>query len=552
MTSRKFISAISAVLLPFSFAFADASYPVVFQDTTKRNQEPPLNWHHLDIAQHGFYGVSTEKAYEYLKSKNAKPKEVVVAVIDSGIDTEHEDLKEVIWKNPKEIAGNGKDDDGNGYEDDIFGWNFIGGKDGSHVNHDTYEATRLYKKYSAKFSGKQASEIPADQKTEYELFLKVKEKYESKALEIMENYEGYKNFYEGLKRAKKLMEAYFGMENVPMDSIKSLQSPDFVIQRFQGLIMFAEMNGLDEANILEAMDYYKNSLEYGYNPDFEPRKIVGDDYFNFKDKFYGNADVKGPDAKHGTHVAGIIAASRNNSKGMDGIADNVKIMVLRAVPNGDERDKDIANAIYYAVDNGAKVINMSFGKNFSPEKELVDAAVKYAESKGVLLVHAAGNSSLNTDIEENFPKKQYLNDKKSANNWIEVGALSWRNGDKMVAKFSNYGKKSVDIFSPGVDIYSTTPESKYEQLSGTSMAAPVTAGIAAMILSYYPELSANQVKECILKSAIKLKGQKVIKPAEEGTDVVDFAELSETGGIVNAFEAIKMAEVMSKKLKKNK
>jgi subtilisin family serine protease len=550
--NRKFIAAIGAVLLPFSFAFAESSYPAVFQDTTKKNQEPPLDWQHLDITQNGFYGISTDKAYEYLKSKNAKSKEVVVAVIDSGIDTEHEDLKEVIWKNPKEVAGNGKDDDGNGYVDDIYGWNFIGGKDGSHVNQDTYETTRLYKKYSNKFSGKQATDIPADQKAEYDLYLKVKEKYESKAVEIMENYEGYKNFYEGFKRAKKLMEAYFGMENVPMDSVKSLQSPDVVIQRLQGLMMFVDMNGLDEPKILEAMDYYKDNLEYGYNTDFEPRNIVGDDYYNFKDKFYGNADVIGPDAKHGTHVAGIIGASRNNTKGISGVADNVKIMVLRAVPNGDERDKDIANAIYYAVDNGAKVINMSFGKSFSPEKELVDAAVKYAESKGVLLVHAAGNSSLNTDVEENFPKKQFLNDKKSASNWIEVGALSWKKGDKMVAKFSNYGKKSVDVFSPGVDIYSTTPSSKYEQLSGTSMAAPVTAGIAAMILSYYPELSASQVKECILKSAVKIKGQKVLKPIEEGTDIVDFSELSETGAIVNAFEAIKMAEVMSKKLKKNR
>ncbi|MCS6832638.1 MAG: S8 family serine peptidase, partial [Flammeovirgaceae bacterium] len=363
MTNSVFSTIVGAVLISFNIAFATPNFS---DTTTRKTKEPPLDWHHLDAKEDGYYGISTKKAYEFLKTTQRRPTTVVVAIIDSGIDIEHEDLKEVIWVNTKEVAGNGKDDDGNGYTDDLYGWNFIGGKDGTHVNQDTYEATRLYKKYSPLFTGKSAADIPPSQKADYELFLKVKEKYEEKAVEAIENYEGYKNFYEGYKRAKKLMEAYFNMENVPMDSIRALRSPDIVVQRLQGLMLFVEMNGLDEEKIKEAVEYYQKHLKYSYNTEFDPRSIVGDDYNNLKERHYGNADVVGPDAQHGTHVAGIIGAIRNNGKGIDGIADNVRIMVLRAVPDGDERDKDIANAIYYAVDNGAKIINMSFGKAFSP------------------------------------------------------------------------------------------------------------------------------------------------------------------------------------------
>jgi subtilisin family serine protease len=258
--------------------------------------------------------------------------------------------------------------------------------------------------------------------------------------------------------------------------------------------------------------------------------------------------VNGPDSRHGTHVAGIIAANRNNTLGMQGIADNVEIMAIRAVPDGDERDKDIANAIYYAVDNGAQVINMSFGKSYSPQKEAVDQAVKYAESKGVLLVHAAGNSSEDIDEMPNFPSRNFADSRKEAENWIEVGASSWKSEEQFVAEFSNYGKKTVDVFAPGVDVYSTTPGQKYENLSGTSMASPVTAGVAALILSYYPALKAEQVKEIILDSTVKLGDLKVSLPGEEDR-LVSFDMLSRTGGVVNAYEAVKLAESYQIKMK---
>jgi cell wall-associated protease len=272
-------------------------------------------------------------------------------------------------------------------------------------------------------------------------------------------------------------------------------------------------------------------------------EVVQDKYDDLNDRFYGNNDVMATNPMHGTHVAGIIGAVRNNGIGINGVADNVRIMAIRAVPDGDEHDKDIALAIRYAVDNGAKVINMSFGKSFSPQKKWVDDAMKYAESKDVLLVHAAGNESTDIDHAENYPNPIYQQNGKRTTNWISVGA-SGPEADELAASFSNYGKKEVDVFSPGVKIYSTLPGGNvYGNEQGTSMASPVTAGLAALILSYYPELSASQVKEIIIKSVTPVTGLQVFKPSKEGEEnLVTFSDLSASGGVINATEAIKLAE----------
>jgi subtilisin family serine protease len=296
----------------------------------------------------------------------------------------------------------------------------------------------------------------------------------------------------------------------------------------------------------EAVDHFSDQLNYSLNLDFDPRAIVGDDYNNSLEKYYGNNDCKGPFSFHGTHVAGIIAAARKNNVGMDGIADNVKIMSVRCVPNGDERDKDVANAIRYAVDNGAKIINMSFGKGYSWDKKVVDDAVKYAESKGVLLIHAAGNEAKNIDVDVHYPCKKFENGKKEAANFIDVGALNWKDAEYVAAPFSNYGKKTVDVFAPGVDIYSTAPESKYKDASGTSMASPVVAGVAAVLKSYFPELTPAQIKKILVKSSrMEYKEKKVIMPGTKD-ELVEFSELSRTGGIVNLYEAVKLAKDMVK------
>jgi subtilisin family serine protease len=290
--------------------------------------------------------------------------------------------------------------------------------------------------------------------------------------------------------------------------------------------------------LVEAVNHYKTAVEFGYNMEFNSRTVIGDNPNDLYEKGYGNNDVEGPDPKHGTHVAGIIGANRKNDIGVKGIADNVQIMSVRAVPNGDERDKDVANAIIYAADNGAKIINMSFGKAFSPGKEAVDKAVKYAESKGVLLIHAAGNDHDDLDVDANFPNRTF--DKGGqAKNWLEIGASSWGADENFVGSFSNYGKKSVDLFAPGVQIYSTTPGNTYEDLQGTSMACPATSGVAAVLLSYFPDLSATQVKDILRQSTRKFDGLKVTRPGTKTE--VPFDQLSMTGGMVNAYEAVKLA-----------
>jgi subtilisin family serine protease len=310
-----------------------------------------------------------------------------------------------------------------------------------------------------------------------------------------------------------------------------------------------------EESFKGGVERFKGQLEHHYNPDFDPRDIVGDNYINPHEKLYGNNSVTGPDAFHGTHVAGIIAAVRGNDLGMDGVADNVRIMTIRCVPDGDERDKDVANSIRYAVDNGASVVNMSFGKSFSWNKEIVDDAVKYAAKHDVLLVHAAGNDSKNNDFTDNFPndtyEKSFFLCPKSPKNWVEVGALDPRGNEKSVAGYSNYGNESVDVFAPGSQIYSTIPGSEYGNAQGTSMASPMVAGVAAVLRSYFPTLTARQVKEILIKSSDK-RDIKVIKPGSE--EEVHFSELSLSDGMVNAYEAVKMAKMTKgkKKLKKSK
>lgn len=504
-------------------------------------QKAPENWFNLDPASSDIQGVSTEKTYEYLKDKSSK--KVLVAVIDSGVDVDHEDLQGNIWTNKDEIPGNGIDDDENGYVDDLHGWNFIGGKGGENVTHDTYELTREYTRLKEKHKGQDISELP---KKEREYYENIKKDFESRRDDFQQQHSGFMYFYKGYQRSSKLLEAYLDVEELSAEDLEKVDSQDEVVMTAKALVEFAKENEYTEETFQEGLEYFNNALNYGYNTEFDPRSIVGDHYEDLSERYYGNNDVKGPDSRHGTHVAGIIAANRRNDLGVKGIADNVEIMVLRAVPDGDERDKDIANAIYYAVDNGAKVINMSFGKSYSPYKEVVDAAVRYAEEKGVLMIHAAGNSGEDIDTEANFPNRHFLDAKKQASNWIEVGAASWKGREEIVAEFSNYGRKNVDVFAPGVDIYSTTPNSTYENLSGTSMAAPVTTGVAALIMSYFPELTAAEIKEVILKSSIRQKGIKVNCPGKKG-ELVKFKHLCATGGIVNALEAVKLAESYQRK-----
>jgi subtilisin family serine protease len=508
--------------------------------------QAPKNWFNLDPQTDRVPGVSTDRAYRELLA-NKTPTEIIVAVIDSGIDVEHEDLQGKIWVNPGEIPGNGIDDDGNGYVDDVHGWNFIGGPNGEHVNYDTYEVTRLYKKLHPLYEGKTAAEV-AD-KHEFSLYQKVKQEFENEREEWESQAVAFRPFYQQYSMARAQLQAALGKQDITLQDLERFDPQTDELKLARGIMGFAFSNNLDDAQIEDFNEYITRFLDYNLNPDFDPRHIVGDDYSNKQERYYGNGLVEGPDADHGTHVAGIIAARRNNGLGIDGIAAPVKIMVLRAVPNGDERDKDVANAIRYAVDNGARIINMSFGKAFSPDKALVDEAVRYAAEKGVLLVHAAGNDSKDIDQGDNFPTKRYLGSSKSAENWLEVGASAWGSGTTLVGDFSNYGRKTVDVFAPGVDVYSTVPGSEYKSMSGTSMAAPVVSGVAALIMAYYPDLTASQVKDILKKSSVQYTKGKVNVPGADPDSKKSqsrFKKLSNTGGVVNAYYALQLAEKISK------
>jgi cell wall-associated protease len=518
-----------------------------------QNRAIPLNWFLLDPQKDSVQGLSVEKTYSTLL-RNLPARDVIVAIIDSGIDIDHEDLKDVIWLNENEISGNGIDDDKNGYVDDIHGWNFIGGKYGN-VDADTYELTREYIRLNKKFASIENGKIHKKVKAEYERFLKIKEKYQRLKDQNEQQYKIYTGLYRNMKQSIDTLKILLKTDSLSAEKVRKFETDDPSILFAKGFLMQLYRNAGEAADLndylkelKEGVDYFGVIVNCGYNVDFDSRKIVGDNYSNVYEKNYGNNDVKGPDPMHGTHVAGIIGANRNNNIGINGIADHVKIMVVRAVPNGDERDKDIANAIIYAVDNGAKIINMSFGKGFSPEKIAVDKAVKYAEQKNVLIVHAAGNEGDDSDVKENFPTRYYLNGTE-AKDWVEVGASSWGTGSDFVANFSNYGKKSVSFFAPGVQIYSTTPGNTYKSLDGTSMASPTAAGVAAMLMSYFPELTAVQVKGILINSSRKFDHLKVKEPGSQKE--IEFSELSLSGGLINAYEAVKMSqEQINKKVVK--
>ena len=519
--------------------------------------EVPKGWHLLDYEQDSFYGISLNKAYEFLKEKKRISKPVIVAVLDSGVDTTHEDLKNILWRNPKEIPGNGIDDDGNGYIDDVYGWNFLGGKDGRNLTKAPDEKSRIYHHLKAKFAiadldtthflPKEFEEFHLWKKTAEQLNFSSEEQMELVFVEVTAK---------AIKRHDKVLRQEMGCEEYTCEKLETFQPISKLGRDAKyGYLTCMKMIGIDSdenntstiADLDEYIEGKKTAFESKDSPQNDFRaEIVKDSYYDFSDKYYGNNDVMGPlsTAKHGTHVCGLIGAQRNNGIGMDGVADNVQIMMLRIVPDGDEYDKDIALAIRYAVDNGAKVINMSFGKSFSPEKCWVDSAVRYAELKDVLLIHASGNESTNVDEKENYPNPNLKEWNTLATNFITVGASSDpKISGSLAAEFSNYGKENVDVFAPGVRIYSTLPGFKqYGNLKGTSMSAPIVTGLVALLRSYYPELTATQVKKIIEESAYKPDSLSLNRKPGTKDETISFKLLSKTGGIINAYSAVASAD----------
>lgn len=499
----------------------------------------PANWPTFDPKVNGMYGTGIEEAYKTLSGKTAQT--VIVAVIDSGTDPNHEDLKDVLWTNAAEIPDNGIDDDKNGYIDDIHGWSFLGGKNGD-INYEATELSRMYMRMNKKFKDVNASSLSGDEAAEYKLFNdKIKPEYLKAQAETDAQAQQLEMLSGFMAKVKKQGNGVFSKSTVK--SFVPDNPQDQMIKKRMKLILALVDDKELEQQVTQGAGMIINMAKLNkMNADSIRQYMVGDNPNDPNEKYYGCNRIQGPDALHGTHVAGIIAASRNNNIGINGIASNVKIMILRAVPNGDERDKDVANAIRYAVDNGAKVINMSFGKYYSPHKNVVDDAIEYARSKDVLLIHAAGNESKNRDLETTYPTRD-LSNGTVASNWMEVGANGYKSGKTIVGNFSNYGQTKVDLFAPGVDVYSTLPDNKYANESGTSMASPAAAGVAAVIRGYFPELKADEVRAILMKTVVPYKKKVKVPGNKKGK--AKLAQLCISGGFINANNAVK--ELMATK-----
>ena len=528
----------AAFLASFSFAFA--------QDKMQNNDLK--TWYHKDFSTTNVYGVNTNNAYKFLESKGLKPRTVVVGVLDSGVEVDHPGLINNMWKNPNEIPNNGIDDDKNGYVDDIYGWNFIGGKTAD-VDADNLEVTRMVKKYQPIFEGTDSVKNKANQAKmpeEYAMYQKSKKLFDEKGSEAKQYYQYFSGFNNAIPSIVKTLNGKT-LTKTNLAAIKPASQEDSRnLQILNSLVQEAENVGKTPKEVEEllrkevdgALKHYESQATKHYNLDFDPRKeIVGDNYDNYNEKHYGNNHYEGPDASHGTHVSGIIAGLPHGNETQYGVAHKVaKIMTVRAVPDGDERDKDVANAIRYAVDNGAKILNMSFGKAVSPGKKHVWDAMKYAEKKGVLLVKAAGNENQNIGENEYFPTNfmKQSDEKPFVSNMIVVGA-STNNSQNLRARFSNYNGKMVDVFAPGQEIYSTVPDAKYEYLQGTSMASPVVAGAAAVLWAYMPSLTPQQIKEALVKTVNKSTVNANVDSS------ANFDQISVAGGVIDLYKAAQYA-----------
>lgn len=533
----------------FTLLVSESPWYRIREDGSLRN-----DWYFLDPQKDGVPGISLYEAYKWLRNK--KPVPVKVAVLDSPVDYSHEDLKEMMWTNPKEIPDNQTDDDQNGFKDDIRGWCFNCTKAGVHIVNEQPEETQMVAMWHGRFDGVTSDQnLKPEEKKDWQLFQKAKAKWE-KGLEKAQLYQ------EALQDSARFVQTLQKMRKLAKEPVEKNQIMGWDLGAelgIEGIKILVEKtfedDGVGSFNdyCLQAKKLYgilkkhfSSEWLYKYNLTWNPRAAIGDHPEIPYEKMYGSGQLKNPASTahtHGTMVAGLIAAKRGNGKGIEGLADNAQIISMGVVPSeGDERDKDVANAIRYAVDQGAKIINMSFGKHFSPHKSTLDEAFRYAEKKNVLMVKAAGNGATNTDTINFYPVPVYENGEK-AKNWMVVGNSASALNSHLAAATSNYGSKTVDVFAPGTGILSCTPGNDYDIANGTSLSAPIVSGLAALIWSYFPQLTVAEIKKVILESAYRPK-QEVYPPGSSKT--APFHTLSQSGGIVNAKAAILLAEKMSK------
>jgi subtilisin family serine protease len=524
-------------LLPVSFSFA--------QDESGNKDFTSDQWYLKDPATDKVAGIALIPAMTAVAKKT--PRKVVVAILDSGLDTLHTDLKGKLWANPGEIPGDGIDNDGDGYVDDVHGWNFLGNAKGEVIAGETLEKTRIYRQYLKTYGRKRADQIPASEKAAYDLFIAARASYEKEFNQTMEQLDQLKKILILLEQNDSILRIGLKTDHITEEAVQQINSDDKKLMEAKRLYLVFSKLGIVKESFRESVNQMQSTIDTKLNVNHNPRYITGDDPLNLLDTIYGNNNLNGTTPGHGTSVSGVVAAIRGNNLGVDGIVDQVEIMLVRIVPGGDERDKDVALAIRYAVNHGAQVINCSFGKEFSPEKWMVDEAVKYAEDHGVLIVHASGNDGQDNDQQGNFPSPFYSDGTRAAN-WIEVGASTKETGKKLPAGFSNYGKTHVDLFAPGQDIISLDPGDGYSPSSGTSLAAPVVTGVAAFLLSYYPQLSPAQIREIIIKSVTPYGKKRVEIPGSKKK--TKMKNLCVSGGVLNAAKAVMLAEEYYKNLPK--
>ena len=520
-----------ALLLAFSIIFVSCNAIKLDYDyITSSNQEiksslskiDKKNWHNLDIEKDSVPGTSVERAYNELLNE-LKGKKVIVAVIDTGLDIDHKSLSENIWINKDEKV-NGKDDDNNGYIDDIHGWNYLG----SSYN-ETRDMTRILR----------------DNKINNRKYNLVEEEIQKEIKNSNEQLNILNYYIQILDESKELLSDYLDNDNFSIQDINNIETVDPKLNRAKNIYRDFDFYGYTKEYLNEGIDQYNDFINYHFNVEFNGR-TTNDDIYDINDRNYGDNNINNTkeSESHSTHVSGIISGNRKIEDGNKGINNLAEIMVLRAVPNGDEYDKDVALAIRYAVDNGAKIINGSFGKYFSSNPEWVIDAIRYASDNDVLFIAGAGNESKDLDSlsNDNYPNDQYFNKAEFSDTFIKVGASSINLDENFTAYFSNYGKINVDIFAPGVDIYSSMPNNKYKFQDGTSMASPVVAGIASLIMSYFPRLSAKKVKEIILESGIDID----LEIGNLG-DKKNFNEYSKSGKLINAYNALILASKSRRK-----
>lgn len=538
------------LLISIVFLFVSTVFPFVVNAQKKSvlSEEELKTWWQKDIIEDTIPGISLDRAYREL-IQNKKGEEVIVAVLDTKIDISHEDIKGQLWINIDEIPNNNIDDDNNGYIDDINGWNFLGNNNGEDILYELVEVARIVQKYQNDFTDMPEEDLTIAQNELFDTYQKALSIYNDQKHKALEQKERADKAYVDFISAKDFMKPYFKGEKMKIKSLDSLKKVEPKLADYVDFFKELIEYDITEKDYDYSRDYYNNELLM-YNIDDDERKILRDGNSNFENNNYGNNILDGEvPFEHSIGVSGILAATRNNQIGIDGFSNNIKLMPVIMVCSGDEHDKDVSKAIYYAVDNGADIINMSWGKDFSLYEELVRDALRYAADKNVLLVTGSGNDGRNIDIGQRRFPTDFYNDEEFISNFISVGASSHKMDSTFVTSFSNYGKVNVDVFAPGENIYTTKSRNTYKTSRGTSYSSPIVSGIAALLKSYYPKLTAVELKKIIMDSGTSIDINVIVKKADGSKELVPFTELSKTGKIVNAYNALKMAEEVTRKSK---